>query len=70
MFPQNHQVIDIKPVKCSALTSTLKTRGEKMKVSLAMLLKTNRDKMSVYRLLAILMKTNELKWLSGDVDDN
>jgi hypothetical protein len=35
-----------------------KTRGEKMKDSLAMLLKTNGEKMSVYSLLAMFMKTN------------
>jgi hypothetical protein len=35
-----------------------KTRGEKMKDSLAMLLKTHGEKMSVYGSLAILMKTN------------
>ena len=40
-----------------------------MKDSLAMLLKTHREKMSVYRPLAILMKTNELKSISRDVDE-
>jgi len=34
-----------------------------------MLLKTNVEKMSVYRPLAMLMKPNELKSLSGDVDE-
>jgi hypothetical protein len=34
-----------------------------------MLLKTHGEGMSVYRLLAILMKTNELKSISGDVDE-
>jgi hypothetical protein len=38
-----------------------------MKVSLAMLLKTNVEKMSHNLSLAILMKSNELKSLSGDV---
>jgi hypothetical protein len=46
-----------------------KTRGEKMKESLAMLLKTHREKMSENRPLAMLMKKNELKSLSGDVDE-
>jgi hypothetical protein len=45
-------------------------KGElKMKASLAMLMKTNVEKMSVYRSLAILMKTIELKSLSRDVDE-
>jgi hypothetical protein len=47
-----------------------KTRGENMKESLAMLLKTNGEKMSENRPLAMLMKKNELKSLSGDVDEN
>ena len=34
-----------------------------------MLLKTHGEKMSVYRPLAMLMKINELKLLSGDVDE-
>ena len=34
-----------------------------------MLLKTNGEKMSVYRPLAILMKTNELKPVSRDVNE-
>jgi hypothetical protein len=46
-----------------------KTRGEKMKDSQAMLLKTNHGKMSVFRLLAMLVKTNELKSFSGDVNE-
>jgi hypothetical protein len=41
-----------------------------MKVSLAMLMKTNVEKMSENRPLAMLMKTNKLKSLSGDVDEN
>jgi len=40
-----------------------------MKVSLAMLLKTHVEKMSEKRSLAMLMKPNELKSLSGDVDE-
>ena len=46
-----------------------KTRGENMEDSLAMLLKTNVEKMSESRSLAMLMKANELKSLSGDVDE-
>jgi hypothetical protein len=41
-----------------------------MKDSLAMLLKTNVEKMSENRLLAMLMKPNELKSVSGDVDES
>jgi hypothetical protein len=40
-----------------------------MQQYLAMLLKTNGGKLSVYRPLAILMKTNELKLLSRDVNE-
>ena len=39
----------------------MKMWGEKMKDSLAMLLKTNVEKMSVYLSLSMLMKTHELK---------
>jgi hypothetical protein len=35
-----------------------------------MLLKTNVEKMSHNRSLAMLMKPNELKSISGDVDEN
>ena len=47
-----------------------KTRGENMKVSLAMLLKTNVEKMAENRSLTMLMKSKELKSLSGDVYEN
>jgi hypothetical protein len=40
-----------------------------MKESLAMLLKTKPEKMSENCSLAMLMKSNELKSLSGDVDE-
>jgi hypothetical protein len=40
-----------------------------MKVSLAMLLKTHGEKMSENWPLAMLMKTHELKSLSGDVHE-
>ena len=40
-----------------------------MKVSFAMLLKTNVGKMSDNRPLAMLMKREELKSLSGDVNE-
>jgi hypothetical protein len=40
-----------------------------MKDSLAMLLKTNGGKMSENSSLAMLMKTQDLKVVSGDVDE-
>jgi len=46
-----------------------KTRGGKMKVSLAMLLKTHGEKMSENRSLTMLMKKSQLKHPSGDVDE-
>jgi len=47
-----------------------KRGGEKMKDSLAMLLKTNGENLSVYGLLAMFMKINRLYLLSRDVDEN
>ena len=46
-----------------------KKRGGKMKDSLAMLLKTNGGKMSVFSSLAMLMKKQGLSMLSRDVDE-
>jgi hypothetical protein len=63
------QVIEITPVNSAALRSGKKTRGGNMKVSLAMLLKTHVEKMAENWSLAMLMKKNELKSLSGDVDE-
>ena len=62
-------LIQIKRVSLNYGSRGEKTRGEKMKDSFAMLLKTNGEKMSVYRPLAMLMKKNELKSLSRDVDE-
>ena len=45
------------------------TRGEKMKVSSTMLLKTNGEKMSVFRLSTMLMKTQELNPSFHDIDE-
>ena len=45
-----------------------KKRGAKMQDSLAMLLKTHGEKMSLFYPTTILMKTSELKSLSRDVD--
>ena len=44
-------------------------RGENMKDSLAMLMKTSVGKMSVYRSLAMLMKTNDVHVVSRDIDE-
>jgi hypothetical protein len=44
-------------------------RGEKMQDSLAMLLKTHVEKMSLFYPTTILMKTNELKSVSRDVHE-
>jgi len=63
------QVVEIKAVISAALPSSKITRGENMKVSLAMLLKTHVEKKFVLCLMAMLMKKNELKSLSGDVDE-
>jgi aspartate carbamoyltransferase catalytic subunit len=41
-----------------------------MRDSLAMLLKTHGEKMSLFGPTTILMKTNELKSVSRDVDEN
>ena len=49
--------------------SAKKLRGEKMKDSLAMLLKINGGKMSDFWPLAMLMKTNDLFSLSRDIDE-
>jgi hypothetical protein len=46
-----------------------KTRGGKMKDSLAMLLKTNGGKMSGFSSLAMLMKKQDLSKRSRDVDE-
>jgi hypothetical protein len=47
-----------------------KSRGEKMKDSLAMLLKTHVGKMSVCGSLAMLLKQQRLYVVSRDVDEN
>jgi len=41
-----------------------------MKEVLALLLKTNGGKMSDYRLLAMLMKIQDIQTVSGDVDED
>ena len=46
-----------------------KTRGENMKDSLAMLLKTHGGKMPDNGLLAMLMKTKDVHVVSRDVDE-
>ena len=62
-------LIQIKRVILKCGSRKEKTRGEKMKESLAKLLKTNAEKMSENWSLAMLMKANELKSLPGDVDE-
>jgi hypothetical protein len=47
-----------------------KKRGGKMQDSLAMLLKTHGEKMSLFCPTTILMKTNELKYISRDIVEN
>ena len=64
------QAIEIKPDSSITRGGDPKTRGEKMKDSLAMLLKTNGENLSVYGLLAMFMKINRLYLLSRDVDEN
>jgi hypothetical protein len=51
-------VDESKVVSSFLIAAWQKTRGEKMKDSLAILLKIHGEKMSVYGSLAILMKTN------------
>jgi hypothetical protein len=63
-------LIQIKRVSLSSGSRREKTRGENMKDSLAMLLKTNVEKMSENQSLAMLLKPNELKSFSGDVDES
>ncbi len=54
-------VIDIKRVIRSCVPGGEKTRGEKMKVSPIMLLKTNGENMSVLGLAIMLLKQNEIE---------
>jgi hypothetical protein len=61
--------IQVKRVSLNCGSRERKSRGGNMKVSLAMLLKTHVEKMSEKGSLAMLMKSNELKSLSGDVDE-
>jgi hypothetical protein len=60
MILQNHQVVEIKQVKCIALTSASEKAGGEMKVSSIMLLKTHVEKMSLCGLSIIFMIINEL----------
>jgi hypothetical protein len=66
---QKLHLIHIKRVSLSCGHRGEKTRGGNMKDSLAMLMKTHGEKMSDNRSLAMLMIINELKSLSGDVDE-
>jgi len=69
VYWQEFQVYEIKAVNCTASRSSDKSQGENMKDSLAMLLKTNGEKMSDNRSLAMLMKTMELLYVSRDVHE-
>jgi len=55
--PNKAYFIEIKPVSLFMAAQQRKTRGEKMKVSSIMLLKTNRVKMSGMGLSIMFMKT-------------
>jgi len=59
--PEKLYVIEIKPVKSFQARSSKKTRGENMKVSPIMLLKTHVEKMSETGHAIICMKTKHLK---------
>jgi hypothetical protein len=64
-------IIDNKTVSTVSWTwRVVKKKGGKMKVTSIMLLKTNGEKMSVFRLSKMLMKTNELNSSFQDVDEN
>jgi hypothetical protein len=47
-----------------------KKGDDKNRVSLAMLMKTNVEKMSCFGLLSMLMKINEIRSFSRDIDEN
>jgi hypothetical protein len=53
----------------SAVWGRRKKGGPKMKVSLAMLLKTHVEKMSLRPYATILMKTGKLDFVCHDVDE-
>jgi len=59
--PAKIYIVETKVVNLTPIARVVeKTRGRNMKVSLAMLLKTNVEKMPENSSLAILMKLNEL----------
>jgi hypothetical protein len=60
VFRSKHQIIEIKWVITTAGSGQQKKGGAKIEVSLAMLLKTNIENLSVYCLLAMLMKTKDV----------
>jgi hypothetical protein len=63
-------VVEIKIVSLYPVArATGKKRGEKTPANWIKLLKTNVEKMSVFRLSTILMKTNELNPSLHDVDE-
>jgi hypothetical protein len=69
MILRNHQVIETKSVNRFPRNQTQKKKGKKMEAICWMLLKTNVEKMSDFRLSKMLMKTNDLYASFQDVDD-
>ncbi len=64
-------IIETKIVNLSSVAGVVKKkRDKKMGLNFVKLLKTNIEKMSIYRLFAMLMKANELNSLSRDVGEN
>jgi hypothetical protein len=64
-------IVEIKIVSRSLVARVMEKRGGgNMKVTSIMLVKTNGEKMSVFRLSTILMKTNELNHYLHDVIEN
>ena len=61
--------LNLNGLVCSWRQRARKRGGGKMKDSLAMLLKTNGGKMSVYGSLAMLMKIKGLQVVSRDIDE-
>ena len=54
------QVVEIKQINCLAMRSAQKTRGEKMKVTSIMLLKTHGEKMPETGLSIMLLKDKQV----------
>ena len=64
-------IVEIKIVSRSLVARVMEKRGGgNMKVTSIMLVKTNGEKMSIFCLSTILMKTNELNHYLHDVIEN